>query len=140
MLQSNVGSKWTASSNYHFPSINTSFNPLDHMEKAKRACNKQTPISALLRIIAPSYRCNVHTNVHGGRDELRLAASDRHSEGLARKDFTQLACGDPRGSDDSASHSLRPRYRPENAILQTSWMVHHAVVQTPSNNIAYDCA
>ena len=88
-----------------FQGINTAASPLNHKEEAKRACNEQTPISMPLRIIVPSYRCNAHTNVHGGRNESRLAASDRHSEGLAREDFTQLACGGHRDSEDSASHS-----------------------------------
>lgn len=97
-------------------------------------------MSALLRILVPSCRRSVYTDVDGGREELRLAASDRHPEGVAREDFTQLACGDRRDSKESASHFPRPSYRPENAMLETSWAVDHAVVQTPSNNIAYDCA
>lgn len=140
MLLSNVESKWTARSDDHFLSINTEVIPLDHTGKAKRACNEQTPISIPLRIIAPSYRCRVHNGVHGDRDESRLAANDRHPEGLARQDFTPLACNDHRGSGDSASHAPRSRYGPENAMLQTSRTVQHAVVQAPYDNIAYDCA
>lgn len=140
MLLSTVQSKWTARSDDHFLSIVTEVMPLAHTGKSKRACNEQTLISMPLRIIAPSYRCRVHNAVHSGRDESRLAANDRHFEELARQDFTPSACNDRRGLGDSASHPPRSRYGPENVMLQTSWTVHHAVVQTPSNYIACDYA
>ena len=67
-----------------------------HEDKARQAVMSKHPYQC--RSESSHRRIdNMHGDVRGDRADLRLAAYDHYPGGLAREDFTRLACGDLRG-------------------------------------------